>query len=169
MVNHPYPQTQPPTTSASALDWSEVVKLLADPQGTTWLSTVSGEGRVHTTPVGAFFANGAHYFTSGQGTRKRANLEQNPSCTLCLRAGDYDIVIEGTAAVTHDEEKVQQLAAFCRSVGWPVEAKGTRLDAPYHAPTTGPAPYDVYEVTPQKAFVIGITNEGANHCTRFTF
>jgi hypothetical protein len=169
MVDYPYKQTQPPTRSASALDWSDVVKLLADPRGTTWLSTVSGAGRVHTTPVGAFFVNGAYYFTSGQGTRKRANLERNPSCTICIRAGDYDIVAEGTAVVTRDEAKVQQLAAFCRSVGWPVEARGGTLDAPYHAPTTGPAPYDVYEMTLRKVFALGITDEGVSRCTRFMF
>jgi hypothetical protein len=143
MVEYPYQQTQPPIRSASALDWSEVVKLLSDPKGTSWLSTVSGEGKVHTTPVGAFFVNETFYFTSGQGTRKRANLDQNPSCTISIHAGDYDIVAEGTAAITRDEGTVQIVAAFCRSVGWPVEARGVTLDAPYHAPTTGPAPYDV--------------------------
>jgi hypothetical protein len=169
MVVRPYNQTQPPTGSASALAWGEVVKLLAKPSGTSWLSTVSGESQVHTVPVGAFFVNETYYFTSGQGTRKRANLDQNPSCTICIHAGDYDIVAEGTAAITRDEAKVQQLAAFCQSIGWPVEARGGTLDAPYHAPTTGPAPYDVYEMTLRKVFVLGITKEGTSHCTRYIF
>jgi general stress protein 26 len=156
--------------NASALAWSEIVKLLTDhPAGTRWLATVSGEGRVHTVPIGAFFVNETYYFTSGQGTRKRANLDHNPSCTICIHAGDYDIVAEGTAAITRDEAKVQQFAAFCQSVNWPVAAKGGTLDAPYHAPTTGPAPYDVYEMTLRKVFVIGTTDEAINHCTRFTF
>jgi hypothetical protein len=169
MVDYPYPQTQPAIRDASALDWNEVVELLASPKSTSWLSTVSSEGQVHTTPIGAFFVNGTYYFTSGQGTRKRANLDQNPSCTISIHAGDYDIVAEGTAAITRDEAKVQQFAAFCRSIGWPVEARGAILDAPYHAPTTGPAPYDVYEMTLRKVFALGITNEGVSHCTRFTF
>ena len=169
MVDYPFKQTQPPIVSASALGWSEVVKLLTNPEGTTWLSTVSGEGQVHTTPIGAFFVNETYYFTSGQGTRKRANLDQNPSCTICIHAGDYDIVAEGTAALTRDEAKVQQLAAFCRSAGWPVEASGSTFDAPYHAPTTGPGPYDVYEMTLRKVFALGITDEGISHCTRYIF
>jgi pyridoxamine 5'-phosphate oxidase-like protein len=169
MVDYPYKQTQPAIKDASALDWSEVVKLLTNPDGTSWLSTVSGEGQVHTTPIGAFFVNETYYFTSGQGTRKRANLAQNPSCTICIHAGDYDIVAEGTAAMTRDEAKVQQLAAFCQSAGWPVEARGSTLDAPYHAPTTGPAPYDVYEMTLRKVFALGITEEGISHCTRYIF
>jgi hypothetical protein len=169
MAAQPYQQSQPPIRSASAFDWSEVVKLLTNPSGTSWLSTVSREGQVHTVPIGAFFVNDAYYFTSGQGTRKRANLDQNPSCTLCIHAGGFDIVAEGSAVVTRDEAKVQQLAAFSRSAGWPVEAKGSTLDAPYHAPTTGPAPYDVYEMTLRKVFVLGITDEGINRCTRFTF
>jgi nitroimidazol reductase NimA-like FMN-containing flavoprotein (pyridoxamine 5'-phosphate oxidase superfamily) len=169
MVDYPYKQTQPPISNASALDWSEVAKLLTNPKGTSWLSTVSGEGQVHTTPIGAFFMNETFYFTSGQGTRKRANLNQNPSCTICIHVGDYDIVAEGTATITRDEAKVQQLAAFCQSVGWPAEAKGGTLDAPYHAPTTGPAPYDVYEMTLRKVFALGITDEGTSYCTRFIF
>lgn len=169
MVDYPYKQTQPPIRSASVLEWSEVVKLLTSPDGTTWLSTVSGEGQVHTTPIGAFFVSETFYFTSGQGTRKRANLEQNPSCTICVHAGIYDIVAEGTAALTRDDVKVEQLVAYCRSVGWPVEARGSTLNAPFHAPTTGPAPYDVYEMTLRKVFVLGITDEGISHCTRFIF
>ena len=169
MIEYPYPQTQPPIRNVSPLEWSEVVRLLSNPQGTSWLSTVSGDGQVHTTPVGAFFVNETYYFTSGQGTRKGANLDKNPSCTICTHAGDYDIVAEGTAAITRDEAKVAQLAAFCRSVGWPVEARGTTLEAPYHAPTTGPAPYDVYEMTLRKVFALGITDEGVSHCTRYIF
>lgn len=155
---------------ASALDWSEIVQLLTNhPAGTRWLSTVSGAGQVHTVPIGAFFVNETFYFTSGQGTRKRANLDQNPSCTICIHAGDYDIVAEGTAAITRDAAQVQQFAAFCQSVDWPVEAKGGTLDAPYHAPTTGPAPYDVYAMTLRKVFAIGATDEAINHCTRYVF
>ncbi len=169
MVDYPYPQTQPAIRSSSPLEWSEVVKLLADPEGTSWLSTVSGEGQVHSVPVGAFFINETFYFSSGQGTRKRANLAQNPSCTICLHAGDYDIVAEGTARITRDEATVQQFAAFSQSVGWPAEAKGSTIEAPYHAPTTGPAPYDVFEMTLRKVFALGITDEGVNHCTRFIF
>jgi hypothetical protein len=155
--------------NASPLEWSEVVKLLPNANGTRWLSTVSGEGQVHTTPIGAFFVNGTYYFSSGQGTRKRANLYQNPSCTISINVGDYDIVAEGTAAITRDEAKVRQFAAFCQSVGWPVEARGGTLEAPYHAPTTGPAPYDVYEMTLRKVFANGTNDEAINHCTRFTF
>jgi uncharacterized pyridoxamine 5'-phosphate oxidase family protein len=168
-LHQPKAQVMVDYPNASALDWSEVVKLLTNPKSTRWLSTVSGEGQVHTTPIGAFFVNETFYFTSGQGTRKRANLDQNPSCTLCVHAGNYDIVAEGTAAITRDETKVQQLAAFCQSVNWPVEAKGGILDAPYHAPTTGPAPYDVYEMTLRKVFAIGTNDEAINHCTRYIF
>lgn len=154
---------------ASPLDWGEVVDLLTNLRGTRWLATVSGAGRVHTVPIGAFFVNETFYFTSGQGTRKRANLAQNPSCSISVHAGDYDIVAEGTAAITRDEATIQQFAAFCRSVNWPVEAKGGILEAPYHAPTTGPAPYDVYEMTLQKVFAIGTNEEAIKHCTRFIF
>ncbi|MFN8475830.1 MAG: pyridoxamine 5'-phosphate oxidase family protein [Anaerolineae bacterium] len=156
--------------SVSPLAWSEFVKLLTDhPAGTRWLSTVSSQGQVHATPIGAFFVNETYYFTSGQGTRKRANLDQNPSCSICLHTGGYDIVAEGTAAITRDEATIQQFVAFCQSVDWPVEAKGGVLEAPYHAPTTGPAPYDVYEMTFRKVFAYDTNNAAVNRSTRFTF
>lgn len=154
---------------ASPLSWSEFLEVITQLKGTRWLSTVSGDGIVHTNPIGAFFVNQTFYFTSGQGTRKRANLNQNPSCTISAHAGDYDIVAEGTATIIRDETKIQQFAAYCQSVNWPVVAKGGMIEAPYHAPTTGPAPYDVYEMTLQKVFAVGTNEEAIKHCTRFTF
>ncbi|MFN2111329.1 MAG: hypothetical protein ACK2UI_16860 [Anaerolineae bacterium] len=56
-----------------------------------------------------------------------------------------------------------------RDVVLPVEAKDGTLDAPYRAPTTGPEPYDVYEMTLQIVFTIGTNEEDINHCTRFIF
>jgi uncharacterized pyridoxamine 5'-phosphate oxidase family protein len=166
---HPQAHVMVADPNASPLEWGDVVSLLTHLKGTRWLATVSGDGQVHTVPIGAFFVNETFYFTSGQGTRKRANLAQNPSCTLSVHAGDYDIVAEGTAAITRDERTVEQLAAYCRSVNWPVTARGGVLEAPYHAPTTGPAPYDVYEMTLRKVFAIGTNEAAILHCTRFVF
>ncbi len=169
MVEALHKETQPPIKEARALIWSEVVDMLTPANGTRWLSTVSAEGQVHTVAIGAFFVSETYYFTSGQGTCKRANLEQNPSCTIGIHSGDYDIIAEGTAAITRDEAKVQQLASFCQLAGWPAEAKGSTLDAPYHAPTTGPAPYDVYEMTLRKVFALGITDEGISQAPQARF
>ena len=165
----PQAQVMVALPNARALDWGDMVQLLSNLKGTRWLATVSGDGQVHTVPIGAFFVNETFYFTSGQGTRKRANLAHNPSCTISIHAGDYDIVAEGTAAITRDEQTIERLAAFCRAVNWPVTARGGVLDAPYHAPTTGPAPYDVYEMTLRKVFAIGTNEEAIAHCTRFIF
>jgi hypothetical protein len=37
------------------------------------------------------------------------------------------------------------------------------------APTTGPAPYDVYEVTPRKVLAFGTGEENVNGSTRYRF
>ena len=54
--------------------------------------------------------------------------------------------------------------------GWPVEPdpSGTGLTAPFHAPTQGPPPWNVYRVAPQTAMVLSITPEPGG-ATRFTF
>ena len=43
------------------------------------------------------------------------------------------------------------------------------FDAPYGAPTTGPAPFEVYEVTPATAFGLPTYEEKAFQPTRWRF
>jgi hypothetical protein len=68
-----------------------------------------------------------------------------------------------------DEAKLQRVADAYVAEGWPASVRDGALDAPYSAPTTGPAPYDVYEVTPTVAFAFGADEETANHPTRYRF
>lgn len=44
-----------------------------------------------------------------------------------------------------------------------------KFDAPFSAPTTGPAPYTVYEVTSTVAFAHGTTEATVSKCTRYRF
>jgi len=68
-----------------------------------------------------------------------------------------------------DEAKLQRVADWYTSSGWSVTVRDGALDAPYSAPTTGPAPYEVYEVTPAIAFAFGTEDETVNHPTRCRF
>jgi predicted DNA-binding protein (MmcQ/YjbR family) len=44
--------------------------------------------------------------------------------------------------------------AFKASYDWPTVVAGDQLDAEYGAPTSGGPPYNVYEITPAKAFAL---------------
>ena len=153
---------------ATVTPWAEVRERLGD-GGTYWLATVRPDGRPHVVPVGAVWLEGALYFTTGQGTRKEKNLANNPRCVLTLASRGLDLVVEGEARKVSDEAKLQRLADVYTSNGWPVTVRAGAFDAPYSAPTTGPAPYEVYEVTPTTAFAFGTEEATVNHPTRYRF
>lgn len=158
------------TDDAAVTPWAEIRERLVE-GGTYWLATVRPDGRPHLIPIGAIWMDAALYFTTGQGTRKRKNLAYNSYCVLALSSRGFDLVVEGEAARLRDEEKLQRLAAVYSSPsnGWPVTVRDGAFDAPFSAPTTGPAPYDVYEVTPKIAFALGTEEETVNHSTRYRF
>jgi nitroimidazol reductase NimA-like FMN-containing flavoprotein (pyridoxamine 5'-phosphate oxidase superfamily) len=156
---------------ATATPWAEARRRLEDPgPGTThWLATVRPDGRPHVVPVGAVWDDGAFYFTTGQGTRKGKNLDHNPHCVISFASRGYDLVFEGNAVRLTDNAKLERVAEVYRANGWPVTVRDGGFDAPYSAPTTGPAPYEVYQVTPTTAFGFGTSDETVDHPTRWRF
>ena len=154
---------------ATVIPWAEARERLTG-AGTHWLATVRPDGRPHVVPVGAVWLDGVVYFTTGQGTRKEKNLAHNAHCVITVADRGLDVVVEGAAAKVRDEAQLQRVAEVYRSNGWPVTAvRDGALDAPYSAPTTGPAPYEVYEVTPTIAFAFGTEEDTATHPTRYRF
>jgi hypothetical protein len=156
------------TEDATALPWAEARARWAG-EGTYWLATVRPDGRPHVVPLGPVWLEDTLYFTTGQGTRKEQNLAHNAHCAVSFAGRGFDLVVEGTAAKISDDATLQRLAAVYAAQGWPATAGDGALDAPYSAPTTGPAPYIVYELTPTVAFSFGTTEETVNQCTRYRF
>ncbi len=152
----------------TAKPWPEVAELLAA-EGCHWLATVRPDGLPHVVPVGATWMDGAFYFTTGQGTRKEKNIGSNPHCVITVSASGFDLVVEGEAAKLSDPAKLERLAEVYRTHNWPVTVRGGAFDAPFSAPTTGPAPYEVYEVTPTTVFALGTNEETVKQCTRYRF
>lgn len=153
---------------AKVTSWANVRELLLK-GGTYWLATVRPDGRPHVVPVGPTWAGDVLYFTTGQGTVKGRNLAQNAHCVLTFAGSGFDIVIEGEAAKVSNGERLRLVADAYAAQGWPAYVHDGVLDAPFSAPTTGPAPYDVYEITPTVAFAFGTEEATVYHSTRYRF
>lgn len=160
------------------VDWTAIVEKLdagsapapdAHNARTTWLATVNEDGSPHVTPVGAIWLDGAYWFQTGDGTRKRRNVERDPRCTIAVSILDADVVFEGEAARVTDPEAVARAAQAWAAGGWPAEPdeSGTGITAPFNAPSQGPPPWHVYRVEPRSAVVVMGVEPGG--LTRFNF
>lgn len=99
----------------------------------------------------------AFYFNAGASTRKAQNLARAPHCVLTIATHDFDLIVEGKAVKVVDPAKVQHIAEAYRAQGWEasvLEGKAS-LTADYSAPSAGPPPWDIYEVTPETVFAMG--------------
>ena len=171
--------------SSRPVPWSTAARMLAG-GGWFFLSTVRPDGAPHTVPVFAAlsdpalgakegpvlderFASTTLYVASKDTARKSRNLAADGRCTLATDARDLHLIVEGGALRVRDEEGLGHASAtFMAVYGWPTVVAGETLDAEYGAPTSGGPPYDVYAVTPTKAF--GFPADGESFTpTRWTF
>jgi nitroimidazol reductase NimA-like FMN-containing flavoprotein (pyridoxamine 5'-phosphate oxidase superfamily) len=136
--------------------WSDGVRHLAHGQW-YWLATVRPDGRPHVMPVLSVWVDGALYFVAGERTRKARNLAADAHCVITHEEGDAHMVLEGTATIVRDEPTLRRVAdEYASKYGWHPRPEDGAFDADYGAPTAGPPPYDVYEVTPTTAFGFGM-------------
>src|SRR6202035_4810120 len=92
---------------------------------TCWLATINPDGSPHVTGVGALWAEGCFWFETGKATRKGRNLARDPRCTLSVAAQEFDLVVEGEAALVTDLATVAGMAALWAAGGWPARADDT--------------------------------------------
>lgn len=122
---------------------------------TCWLATARPDGRPHVMPVGTIWLDGAFYFTSGAGSRKARNLAHDPHCVITVATHDFDVVVEGEAVKVTDDATLRRVAAVYTSQGWQPSVEDGAFTAEYSAPSAGPPPWDVYQVTPVTVFGLG--------------
>jgi Pyridoxamine 5'-phosphate oxidase len=136
---------------------------------TTWLAKVNEDGSPHVTAVGALWLDGAFWFQTGAGTRKRRNVARDPRCSIAVSVPDADVVIEGDAARVTEPGALARIAKAWAGNGWPAEpdASGAGITAPFNAPSQGPPPWHVYRMDPRSAVVTLTTEPGG--LTRFRF
>jgi general stress protein 26 len=136
-------------------------------QRTPFLATTRRDGRPHVAGVGALWDSGKVYFTSGAGTRKSRNLADNPNCSLALTLKGIDLVIEGKAVKVTDEATLQRLAKHYGDQGWPARVDDGAFTYDYNAPSAGPPPWNLYEVTPVTVYGVRTVEPGG--ATRWRF
>jgi len=143
------------------LPWSRPRDILASDTPvehlTFFVATVRPDGRPHSAGVGAVWVDDALYFTSGPGTLKSRNLATNPACSVSVNLRGLDLVLEGEAHRVTEASTLERLAAVFRTGGWPAEAQGDALTAPYSAPSAGPAPWYLYRLTLHTAVAVAGT------------
>jgi nitroimidazol reductase NimA-like FMN-containing flavoprotein (pyridoxamine 5'-phosphate oxidase superfamily) len=152
------------------IPWSVALEALesGDPQNqTTFLATTRPDGRPHLAGVGALWDNGNVYVVSGAATRKSRNLAKNPNCAISMSFKGIDLVVEGTAAKVTDDETLHRLAKRYGDQGWPATVKDGAFTYDYSAPSAGPPPWDLYEVTPKTVY--GVLSAEPGGATRWRF
>ena len=152
------------------IPWERARKALesGEPQKqTTFLATTRPDGRPHLTGVGALWDGGKAYVVSGPDTRKSRNLAENPNCAISMAFDGIDLVIEGTAERVTDDATLQRIAKRYADDGWPARVEDQAFTYDYSAPSAGPPPWYLYEVTP--ITVYGVLASEPGGATRWRF
>jgi hypothetical protein len=137
------------------IPWTRARDALAGSRGPAaafFLGTVGPDATPHAAGIGAVWADGTLWFVTGPRTRKARNLAANAACTISCRLPGIDVVLEGSAERAVDVGTIERLAAVYRESGWPAEAEGDALTAPYSAPSASPPPWHLYRVMLRTAF-----------------
>ncbi|HEX6138939.1 MAG TPA: pyridoxamine 5'-phosphate oxidase family protein [Candidatus Limnocylindria bacterium] len=150
------------------LEWGRVVAALdrtrelevEDAAGHYWIATTRADGRAHVMPVGIVWGEGVFYLVTGPKTQKGRNLARDPRCVVTVAAPGVDIVAEGEARVVRDDTELRRIAELYS--GWGPQVRDGAFWHEYSAPSAGPPPWDVYEITPHTVYAIaGVEPHGA--------
>ncbi|MEE3851082.1 pyridoxamine 5'-phosphate oxidase family protein [Gordonia sp. LSe1-13] len=118
-----------------------------------WLSTARSDGRPHVMPVMAVWVRDAPYLTTRPTSRKGRNLIADPRCVITVSCDDLDLVVEGIARHTTDDDEIRSVSsAFLSKYAWEFTVGDgvVRDDGLPGAPE-----YFFFSITPTRAFGYG--------------
>ena len=139
--------------ATTPFEWSAVKEAFRAAEHEFWLTTVNATGRPHVVPVFAAWADSSFFVASKETARKTGDLAATGRCVVATNIGEAHVVVEATARRVEDPPTMQEASAtFAARYGWPTTVVGDEIDAPYAAPTSGGPPFQVWELTPVKAF-----------------
>jgi PPOX class probable F420-dependent enzyme len=135
------------TTTAGLITWDEAARRLNSTRN-FWLATVRPDGRPHVMAVWAVWLDDALWFSSSLRSRKIRNLRENPRCTLTCEDAEHPIVVEGTAEIIVDLDRIGTFLA----------ASNTKYDVDYRIEFLDPAVNATVRVAPSWAFALDEEN-----------
>jgi PPOX class probable F420-dependent enzyme len=130
-------------SSQGLITWDQALGRL-NATRTFWLATVRPDGRPHVMPVWAVFLDAALWFSSSLASRKIRNLQGDPRCTLTSEDGQHPVVVDGTAEVITDLDRI---AAF-------LAASNAKYQVDYRIDFLDPAVNATVRVAPEWAFAL---------------
>jgi Pyridoxamine 5'-phosphate oxidase len=136
---------------------------------TYWLTTINDDGSPHVTSVGALWHAGSFWFQTGERTRKARNIARDARCTMSVATSGFDVMVEGEARRVTEPTIVSEVASLWVAGGWPCEVddSGSAIIADYNAPSVGPPPWFVYQVTPRAETAVGTAETHGSTRWRF--
>jgi general stress protein 26 len=142
------------------LEWERVMNALdktkdlevADSASHFWIATTRPDGGPHVMGVGITWDGAKFYMATGAGTQKAKNLARDPRCMVSIAAPGVDIVAEGAARIIRDEDELQRIAKLYDD--WGPQVRDGAFWHEFSAPSAGPPPWDVYEITPTTIFAV---------------
>jgi PPOX class probable F420-dependent enzyme len=99
-----------PDQGSGLLPWSWAEERLAAARN-YWIATVRPDGRPHVMPVWAVWHEASLWFSSSLGSRKIRNLRANPYCAATTEDAADPVVLEGTAEVVTDLDRIATFLA----------------------------------------------------------
>ncbi|HET7520188.1 MAG TPA: pyridoxamine 5'-phosphate oxidase family protein [Candidatus Limnocylindria bacterium] len=144
------------------LEWQRVLDALEktmnlpvnDSAGHYWIATTRPDGRAHVMAAGIVWDGSHFYLVSGPGTQKSRNLARDPRCVITVAAPGADIVAESEATIIRDEPELQRIAKLYDD--WGPQVRDGAFWHEFSAPSAGPPPWDVYQITPRIFYAVAI-------------
>ncbi len=97
-----------------------------------WLTTVGGDGRPYTVPVGFVWEGQTLLIFSQPKKQKLRNIRKNPNVTLALdetERGRDVVIVEGTAELIDDPQISMKMPAYVEKYGASIESMGWTLES----------------------------------------
>ncbi len=167
-ITHQYDDHEQQPALDGTIAWDELLNELST-GGTFWLTTIDPDGRPHTRPVFAVQTAGSVYVASSRTAAKSPALHAGGEVSIATSRSAIDIIWSGTSRHITNPTRLDAAADAYRSTyGWEVAVDDGALTAPYGAPTAGPPPYDVFDITPRAVHAIGTGAPFIGRSTRWS-
>jgi PPOX class probable F420-dependent enzyme len=108
-------------------EWGKHVEQRLQSNIIAWLTTVGGDGRPYTVPVGFVWEGQTLLLFSQPKKQKLRNIRKNPRVTLALdetEQGNDVVIVEGRAELIDDPQISVEMPAYVEKYGALVQSRG---------------------------------------------